>query len=347
MVRNMTVWPARRRLAASASRALPAARPSSARSASLPRATVRPSTVATTPLPVTERKPWTGARARPWCSAAAMIAAASGCSLPRSSRAARPSTSLSLAPGTARTLVTRGRPSVTVPVLSRTRVSARPSASSAAASFTSTPARAPRPTATITDIGVARPSAHGQAMISTATAFTRAWARRGSGPQSVQAAKASTAAPTTAGTNHAATRSARRWMGARLRWASPTSLTIWARRVSLPTRSARTTRPPVPLTVAPVTRSPMAFATGSGSPLIIDSSTALPPSSTTPSAGTFSPGRTRRRSGPYRLEGDVVLRAVRLEAAGGGRRQVEKGSDGPVRALARAARAPGRGGRAP
>ena len=32
------------------------------------------------------------------------------------------------------------------------------------------------------DIGVARPSAHGQAMMSTATAFTRACARRGSGP---------------------------------------------------------------------------------------------------------------------------------------------------------------------
>ena len=32
------------------------------------------------------------------------------------------------------------------------------------------------------DIGVARPSAHGQAMISTATALTSAYARRGSGP---------------------------------------------------------------------------------------------------------------------------------------------------------------------
>ncbi len=36
------------------------------------------------------------------------------------------------------------------------------------------PARAPRPTATMIDMGVARPSAQGQAMISTATALTSA-----------------------------------------------------------------------------------------------------------------------------------------------------------------------------
>jgi hypothetical protein len=38
------------------------------------------------------------------------------------------------------------------------------------------------------------------------------------------------------------------------------------------------------------------FSTGIGSPVTIDSSTALRPSSTTPSTGTFSPGRTRSRS---------------------------------------------------
>ena len=38
----------------------------------------------------------------------------------------------------------------------------------------STPAVAPRPTATMIDMGVARPSAQGQAMISTAMALTRA-----------------------------------------------------------------------------------------------------------------------------------------------------------------------------
>jgi hypothetical protein len=42
--------------------------------------------------------------------------------------------------------------------------------------------------------------------------------------------------------------------------------------------------------------SPSRLLTGSGSPVSMDSSTALLPSSTTPSTGTFSPGRTRRRS---------------------------------------------------
>ena len=47
---------------------------------------------------------------------------------------------------------------------------------------TSTPSVAPLPLATMIDIGVASPSAHGHAMISTATAFTSAWPSRGSGP---------------------------------------------------------------------------------------------------------------------------------------------------------------------
>ena len=149
---------------------------------------------------------------------------------------------------------------------------------------------------TITDIGVARPSAHGQAMISTDTAATSACGRRGSGPSPAQARKASTAIATTAGTNHAATASARRWTGARLRCASATRATMRASSVSRPTRSARITKPPVPLRVAPVTAEPGPFSTGIGSPLIIDSSTLVRPSSTTPSVGTRSPGRTRSRS---------------------------------------------------
>ena len=53
------------------------------------------------------------------------------------------------------------------------------------------------------DIGVASPSAHGHAMISTATALTSACARRGSGPTTAQTANASSATAITAGTNHA------------------------------------------------------------------------------------------------------------------------------------------------
>src|SRR4030042_1340192 len=79
------------------------------------------------------------------------------------------------------------------------------------------------------------------------------------------------------------------WMGARLRWASATICTIRARSVSAPTRSARITSPPVPFTVAPVTRSPGRFSTGIGSPVTIDSSIELVPSRTTPSTGTLAP----------------------------------------------------------
>jgi hypothetical protein len=50
---------------------------------------------------------------------------------------------------------------------------------------------------------------------------------------------------------------------------------------------------PVELTVAPMTCAPFCFSTGMGSPVIIDSSTLLAPSSTLPSTGIFSPGRTR------------------------------------------------------
>ncbi len=118
----------------------------------------------------------------------------------------------------------------------------------------STPASAPRPVPTMIDIGVARPSAHGQAMISTATALTSACASRGSGPTDAQTAKVTAATAITAGTNQPATVSASRWIGARDRCASPTRRTIRASSVSLPTRSPRMMTLPVPFTVPPVTR---------------------------------------------------------------------------------------------
>ncbi len=224
------------------------------------------------------------------------MAAARACSLERSRDAARRRTSSSAKPGSATTVARRGFPSVRVPVLSTTRVSTFSRRSRASALRIRTPAAAPRPVATMIDIGVARPRAQGQAMISTDTALTTACARRGSGPNSSQAKNASAAIAMTAGTNQADTTSARRCTGARLRCASPTIRTIRASSVSAPTRSARITRPPVPLTVPPVTRSPGPFSMGIGSPVSIDSSIALRPSRTRPSTGTFSPGRTRRRS---------------------------------------------------
>ena len=91
-----------------------------------------------------------------------------------SSPAARRSTSSWVKPGAASTPVSVGLPKVSVPVLSTTRVSTEARRSSAAALRTSTPACAPRPVATMIEIGVASPSAQGQAMMSTLTAATSA-----------------------------------------------------------------------------------------------------------------------------------------------------------------------------
>jgi hypothetical protein len=62
-------------------------------------------------------------------------------------------------------------PAVNVPVLSTTSVSISRNTSIASAFLNKIPACAPLPLATMIDIGVASPSAHGHAMISTATAL--------------------------------------------------------------------------------------------------------------------------------------------------------------------------------
>ena len=69
------------------------------------------------------------------------------------------------------TSVTTGRPSVSVPVLSTISVQIVSACSSAAALRIRMPDCAPRPVPTMIAVGVARPSAHGQAMTSTATAL--------------------------------------------------------------------------------------------------------------------------------------------------------------------------------
>ncbi len=69
-------------------------------------------------------------------------------------------------------------------------------------------------------------------------------------------------------------------MARAMRWASATMATIRASVVSAPVRSTRISKLPVPLMVPPVTRSPLLFSTGSGSPVSSDSSTALLPSIT-------------------------------------------------------------------
>ena len=65
--------------------------------------------------------------------------------------------------------VTSGLPSVSVPVLSKTMASILYAVSSASPLLIRMPFSAPLPVPTMMAVGVARPSAHGQAMTSTAT----------------------------------------------------------------------------------------------------------------------------------------------------------------------------------
>ncbi len=156
------------------------------------------------------------------------------------------------------------------------------------------PSWAPRPVPTISAVGVASPIAHGQAMISTATAAVKAVAAEA--PASSQPARVASESTSTTGTKIAEMRSASRCTGAFPACARSTSRAIWASAVSAPTFVARTTRRPEALIVAPASSEPGPTSTGTGSPVSSDWSTAEAPSTTVPSVATFSPGRTTNRS---------------------------------------------------
>ena len=115
-------------------------------------------------------------------------------------------------------------PVVTVPVLSSTIVSTLRVDSSTSGPLMSRPSCAPRPVPTMSAVGVASPSAHGQAMISTATAAVNA--NVALSPVPSQKPSVATATPMTTGTNTPETRSASRWTGALPVWASVTSAAI-------------------------------------------------------------------------------------------------------------------------
>ena len=85
-------------------------------------------------------------------------------------------------------------------------------------------------------------------------------------------------------------------MGALVAAASETIWMIWLRVVSSPTRVAWHLIKPLWLSVAAETLSPSALSTGMLSPVSALSLTALWPSSTMPSTGMFSPGRTTKMS---------------------------------------------------
>ena len=153
--------------------------------------------------------------------------------------------------GTATTSVSAIRPVVRVPVLSNTTVSTARDRSSTSPPLISTPRLAPRPVPTMIAIGVARPRAHGQATMSTATAASTPSPGRWATP--AQPSKVIPARANTVGTKTPAMRSASRCTGALEPWAASTRRTMPASAVSAPTAVARTVRTPLRLRVAPVT----------------------------------------------------------------------------------------------
>ncbi len=155
------------------------------------------------------------------------------------------------------------------------------------------PFSAPLPVPTIIAVGVARPKAQGQAIISTAIKTVKAKISDGSGPKVHQSRALRVAISTTAGTNQAAIWSTKRWTGALEPWASSTRRIIRASIVSLPTLVARIQKLPLLLRVAPISGSETSLLTGKLSPVSIDSSTLERPAINSPSTGIFSPGRTR------------------------------------------------------
>jgi hypothetical protein len=152
---------------------MPSARPSAA---ALPMASVRPSTRPVTPRPVGESKSSTGGSGgRAWPRGPPPRPADARLAVPARRRGAA-----------VRLVQAVGGATATTAAAPRSACrSCRPPAcrcfsirSSASAFLISTPTCAPRPTPTMIDIGVARPSAQGQAMISTATAATSPWPAR-------------------------------------------------------------------------------------------------------------------------------------------------------------------------
>ncbi len=226
-------------------------------------------------------------------AAASRTARASGCSLPAWIEALIASNE-DRSPRAASTATSCGLPSVRVPVLSKATTFTLWAISSACASLIRMPWRAATPVPAMMAVGVARPSAQGQAMTSTATALRIAASQ--SPEARPQPSSVTSAIAITTGTKTSLTRSTSRCTGAFLAWAVSTSRMIRASVDSAPTAVVFTSSRPSAFTEPPVIMSPSCFATGRLSPVIRDWSMWLAPSTTIPSTGTRSPGRTTTRS---------------------------------------------------
>ena len=165
-------------------------------------------------------------------------------------------------------------------------------------SGTARPRSAPRPVPTMIDIGVARPSAHGQAMISTATALTSACASRGSGPDSRPDGERDDG-DRDHGRHEPAGDAVGQPLDRRPRRAAPRRPCGRSARAACRRRRARAASrsAPVPLTVPPVTalaRRLLDRDRLAGDHRLVDG--ARCPRARRRRPGSFSPGRTRSRS---------------------------------------------------
>ena len=144
--------------------------PRSRRKGMLPIRISRSARRALIPPPGHAVNPVAGVTGSPRSRAARRTARARGCSLPCSAEAVSERRSDSVKGTRGWIPVSSGRPSVRVPVLSSASRVASERFWSEAASRTRIPCRAARPMPTMRAIGVARPSAQGQAMRRTETA---------------------------------------------------------------------------------------------------------------------------------------------------------------------------------
>ncbi len=173
----------------------------------LPTTTARPSTVPSTPAPRTARTSLDDAIASPRARAAATIACASGWVDADSTRCCERKRIV----GTARTYFGRAAASA-FRSYRRGRDRRAPRVRARAESLKSTPRRDAAPTPATIAVGVASPSAQGQATTSTATAATNAYAPRVMRDES-HPANVTSATIRIAGTKIPATRSASRCTG--------------------------------------------------------------------------------------------------------------------------------------
>mmetsp|Transcript_11782 Transcript_11782/g.36632 ORF Transcript_11782/g.36632 Transcript_11782/m.36632 type:complete len:579 (-) Transcript_11782:1022-2758(-) len=242
------------------------------------------------------------------------------------------------------TLATRNLPIVSVPVLSKSTQSTLGDRSSASPAFTSTPRRAPMPVPTMTAVGVASPRAHGHATTIVARKKEKAktsgdsWSPRHSFgyasdcPSAVHTRKTRMAKVTTTGTKTDAALSATRWIDGLADCARRTMRNMFASIVSSPTRRASTMMPCVRFIVPPTTASPTPRSMGYGSPVTMLSSSAVVPSTTTPSTGTREPTSTLTLA-PRGIVALFTVRSVPSSAttmAVGGVRLIKDTSASPV-----------------